>query len=160
MRQRSDAGLRADPAGAARRALAGLQAATGHIIVHFDVDAPAAPGSAAAKISLAERVSFSCWRAPSRRERQDCHEPNRSPGGPRHADMDQPERPLANFPHYGTGVSLAAAREALAVFLTAPDLAAVVLTEVNPSYEPSGRALARYVDNVGGTLASCLAGLG
>lgn len=108
-----DVSVRADPAGAARRALAGRQESAGPIIVHFDVDA-----------------------------------------------VDSRDLPLANFPHYGTGVSLAAAREALAVFLSAPDLAAVVLTEVNPSYEPSGRALARYVENVGGTLASCLAGFG
>jgi hypothetical protein len=48
-------------------------------------------------------------------------------------------RPAAGqLPHYGTGVSLAAAGEALGVFLGAPELVAVTLTEVNPSYEPSG----------------------
>jgi hypothetical protein len=31
-----------------------------------------------------------------------------------------------------------------------------VLTEVNPSYEPSGVALARYVDAVAGALAAAL----
>ncbi|MGD0983753.1 MAG: arginase family protein [Acidimicrobiales bacterium] len=70
--------------------------------------------------------------------------------------VDSRDLPLANFPHYGTGVPLVTAGEALVVFLGAPELAAVVLTEINPSYEPSGRALARYVETVGGALATCL----
>jgi arginase len=70
--------------------------------------------------------------------------------------VDSRDLPLANFPHYGTGVSLAVVGEALKVFLGAPELVAIVLTEVNPSYEPSGRALARYVETFGGALAACL----
>jgi arginase len=104
-----DVDVRADPSGAAHRALSSLQESTGHIMVHFDVDA-----------------------------------------------VDSRDLPLANFPHYGTGVPLAAAGEALGVFLGAPELVAVTLTEVNPSYEPSGHALARYVEAVGGALATCL----
>ncbi len=70
--------------------------------------------------------------------------------------VDSGDLPLANFPHYGTGVPLAAARQVLSVLFTAPELAAVVLTEVNPSYDPAGDSLRRYADAVAGAL---LAGL-
>jgi arginase len=56
--------------------------------------------------------------------------------------VDSGDLPLANFPHYGTGVSLAAAHEALSVLFAAPTLAAVVLTEVNPGHDP-GLAIGR-----------------
>lgn len=62
--------------------------------------------------------------------------------------VDSRDLPLANYPHYGTGVSLAAAGEVLRVLCAAPTLAAIVLTEVNPSYDPAGQQLARYVDTV------------
>jgi arginase len=62
--------------------------------------------------------------------------------------VDSRDLPLANYPHYGTGISLAAAGEVLRVLCAAPTLAAIVLTEVNPSYDPAGRQLARYVDTV------------
>jgi arginase len=62
--------------------------------------------------------------------------------------VDSRDLPLANYPHYGTGISLAAAGEVLSVLCATPTLAAVVLTEVNPSYDPAGHQLARYVDRV------------
>jgi arginase len=62
--------------------------------------------------------------------------------------VDSGDLPLANFPHYGTGVPLAVAVEALAVLCAAPTVAAIVLTEVNPSYDPAGKQLARYVEAV------------
>ena len=62
--------------------------------------------------------------------------------------VDSGDLPLANFPHYGTGVPLAAARQALTVLFGAPRLSAVVLTEVNPSYDPDGDSLARYIEAV------------
>jgi arginase len=71
--------------------------------------------------------------------------------------VDSGDLPLANYPHYGTGVSLEAAAQALAVAAAAPDLAAVVLTEVNPTHDPDGRQIRRYVDAVGGALAAGLA---
>jgi arginase len=71
--------------------------------------------------------------------------------------VDSRDLPLANFPHYGTGVPLAVAAEVLTVFYRAPRFRAAVLTEVNPSYEPSGAALARYVDAVAGALIAALA---
>ena len=71
--------------------------------------------------------------------------------------VDGGDLPLANFPHYGTGVSLEAAGQVLSVLLAAPQLAAVVLTEVNPSYDPRGDSLHRYLDTVAGALAAGLA---
>jgi arginase len=70
--------------------------------------------------------------------------------------VDSGDLPLANFPHYGTGVPLTAAAAALARLVRAPGLAAVVLTEVNPSYDPSGEQLARYVAAVTAALAEGL----
>ncbi len=70
--------------------------------------------------------------------------------------VDSGDLPLANYPHYGTGVSLDAAARALAVAAAAPDLTAIVLTEVNPSHDPDGQQLRRYVDAVGGALAAGL----
>jgi arginase len=70
--------------------------------------------------------------------------------------VDSGDLPLANYPHYGTGVSLDAAAQALAVAAAAPDLTAIALTEVNPTHDPDGGLLRRYVDAVGGAL---LAGL-
>ena len=70
--------------------------------------------------------------------------------------VDSGDLPLANFPHYGTGVPLAAARQALTVLFGAPRLSAVVLTEVNPSYDPDGDSLARYIEAVAGALATGL----
>jgi arginase len=103
-----DHAVRADPAGAARRALDAVATAR-RLVVHFDVDA-----------------------------------------------VDSGDLPLANFPHYGTGVPLAAAREVLSVLFAAPALAAVALTEVNPGYDPSGESLRRYIEAVTGALTAAL----
>jgi len=72
--------------------------------------------------------------------------------------VDSGDLPLANFPHYGTGIPLAAAGEALAILCAAPTVAAIVLTEVNPSYDPGGRQLARYVDAVTSAITQGLTG--
>jgi arginase len=72
--------------------------------------------------------------------------------------VDSADLPLANFLHYGLGVPLAAAAGVLPVFYRMPRLLAAVFTEVNPSYEPSGAALARYVEATAGALAAALAG--
>jgi arginase len=71
--------------------------------------------------------------------------------------VDSRDLPLANFPHYGTGVPLHDAAQALSTLCAAPTLAAIALTEVNPSYDPSGHQLARYVDAVAGAIAHGLA---
>jgi len=70
--------------------------------------------------------------------------------------IDSRELPLGNFPHYGTGVSVAVAGEALTAFYRAPQLVAAVLTEVNPSYDPTGAALRRYTDMVTGALIAAI----
>ena len=77
-----------------------------------------------------------------------------------HFDVDavsSGDLPLGNFPHYGTGVPLAVARQVLEVLLGAPRLSAVVLTEVNPSYDPDGDSLSRYIETVTGALTAGLA---
>ena len=73
--------------------------------------------------------------------------------------VDSGDLPLANFPHYGTGVPLAVARQVLSVLFAAPALSAIVLTEVNPSYDPSGDSLDPYLEAVAGALITGLAGL-
>ena len=72
--------------------------------------------------------------------------------------VDSRDLPLANFPHYGTGFPLSAAAGILAAFGRLPRLHAVALTEVNPSYEPSGMALARYTAAVTGAITAALTG--
>jgi arginase len=74
--------------------------------------------------------------------------------------VDGRDLPLANFPHYGTGVPLDTASALLTAFCRAPALRAVVLTEVNPSYEPTGATLGRYVNAVAGALSGVQAGTG
>ena len=68
--------------------------------------------------------------------------------------VDSGELPLANFPHYGTGVPLAIAQQVLSVLFADPRLSAVVLTEVNPGYDPAGDSLRRYIEAVTGALVS------
>ena len=70
--------------------------------------------------------------------------------------IDSRDLPLANFPHYNLGIPLAVAGGLLPGFYALAGLRAAVFTEVNPSYEPSGRSLARYVEVVAGALASGL----
>jgi arginase len=62
--------------------------------------------------------------------------------------VDSGDLPLANYPHYGTGVPLRVAAEVLQILLGAQRLAAVVLTEVNPTHDPTGELLDRYVEAV------------
>jgi arginase len=62
--------------------------------------------------------------------------------------VDGRDLPLANFPHYGTGVPVETIRTVLRTLLTTDRLAAIVLTEVNPTHDPSGLLLERYVDLV------------
>ena len=62
--------------------------------------------------------------------------------------VDGRELPLANFPHYCTGVSVETIRTVLRTLLESDRVAAIVLTEVNPTHDPSGLLLERYVDLV------------
>jgi arginase len=70
--------------------------------------------------------------------------------------VDSNDVPLGNFPHYGTGVSLETAGRVLEILCATPRLAAIVLTEVNPSYDPSGRSVSRYVETVAGAIATAI----
>jgi arginase len=62
--------------------------------------------------------------------------------------VDSGDLPLANFPHYGSGVRLSQAAACLRVLRAAPTFAGLVLTEVNPTHDPEGAQLARYVDAI------------
>lgn len=64
-----------------------------------------------------------------------------------------PAGPLDQLPPLRTGVPLQAAAQALRVLCAAPGLAAITLTEVNPSYDPAGHQLVRYVDAVADAIA-------
>jgi len=70
--------------------------------------------------------------------------------------VDSGDLPLGNFPHYGTGVKLDAAGDVLGALCSAPGLAAVVLTEVNPTHDPEGTQTARYVETVTRALGAAL----
>jgi arginase len=67
--------------------------------------------------------------------------------------IDSGDLPLANFPHYDSGVRADQAFACLRELCAHPSLAGLVLTEVNPTHDPSGQLLARYVDGVVSALA-------
>jgi arginase len=62
--------------------------------------------------------------------------------------VDSGDLPLGNFPHYGSGVLFDQAIRAVRVLLADPGCAALVLTEVNPTYDPDGSLLDRYTAGV------------
>jgi len=62
--------------------------------------------------------------------------------------IDSGDLPLGNFPHYGSGVGLEQAIAAVRVLVADPACAGLVLTEVNPTYDPDGSQLDRYVDGI------------
>jgi len=68
--------------------------------------------------------------------------------------VDSGDLPLGNFPHYGGGVTLGQVVACLRVLLADPACAGLVLTEVNPSYDPDGSQLDRYLE----ALTSAMAG--
>ncbi len=66
--------------------------------------------------------------------------------------IDSGELPLGNFPHYGTGVGLEHAARCLRVLCAHPACAGLVLTEVNPTHDPSGGLLHLYADAIAKSL--------
>lgn len=60
--------------------------------------------------------------------------------------VDSADLPLADFPHYGAGLSLDQAVEVLTDLISTEGLAAIVLTEVNTTYDPSNRQVSRYIE--------------
>lgn len=67
--------------------------------------------------------------------------------------VDSGDLPLGNYPHYGSGVRLADAVSCLRPLARHPACAGLVLTEVNPSYDPAGSQLRRYIDAIVTVLA-------
>jgi len=68
-----------------------------------------------------------------------------------HFDIDvvaSADLPLGNFPHYGSGVHLEDALAALGAVRADPSFAGLVLTEINPTYDPAGTELDRLVDGL------------
>jgi arginase len=68
--------------------------------------------------------------------------------------VDSGDLPLGNYPHYNSGVRLADVTACLRVLLADPACAGLVLTEVNPTYDPDGSQLDRYLT----ALTTALAG--
>jgi arginase len=67
--------------------------------------------------------------------------------------VDSGDLPLANFPHFGQGLTLADALACLEVFLGSAKLGGLVVTEVNPDHDPDGAQLPRLVDGLVAALA-------
>ncbi|HSK37726.1 MAG TPA: arginase family protein [Actinomycetota bacterium] len=67
--------------------------------------------------------------------------------------VDTGDLPLANFPHFNQGLTLADAVACLEVFCGSGKLGGVVVTEVNPDHDPDGTQLGRLVDGLAAALA-------
>lgn len=67
--------------------------------------------------------------------------------------LDTGAFPLANFPHFN-GLRLDEARSCLEIFEARPELAALVVTEVNPTHDPDGRLLPALVEVLTSALIS------
>lgn len=68
--------------------------------------------------------------------------------------VDSVDCPLAQFPHFNTGISLADATTCLTELCAAPNLAALVVTEVNPHHDPDGTQTSRLVETLTAALAA------
>jgi arginase len=74
-----------------------------------------------------------------------------------HLDVDvvnSGDLPLANFPHFGQGLTMAETLACLEVFLASGKLGGLVVTEVNPDHDPDGSQLPRLVDGLTAALAA------
>jgi arginase len=68
--------------------------------------------------------------------------------------VDSADLPLANYPHHGKGLTLEAAMTVLRELCASPAFTGLVLTEVNPTHDPAGELLGRYIDGVAAALAA------
>jgi len=68
--------------------------------------------------------------------------------------IDSADLPLANYPHHGKGLTFDAAVTVLGELCASPAFAGLVLTEVNPTHDPGGELLGRYVDGVTAALVA------
>lgn len=66
--------------------------------------------------------------------------------------VDSADLPLANYPHHGKGLTFATAMTVLRELCASPAFAGLVLTEVNPTHDPGGELLGRYIDGVAAAL--------
>jgi arginase len=62
--------------------------------------------------------------------------------------VDSGDLPLANFPHYGSGVLLEHVVSCLRALLAHKSVAGLVLTEVNPTHDADGALVSRYLDGL------------
>jgi arginase len=67
--------------------------------------------------------------------------------------VDSGDLPLGNFPHYGSGVRFEHVVECLRLLLRHEPLAALVLTEVNPTHDATGELISQYIDGIVSALA-------
>jgi arginase len=73
-----------------------------------------------------------------------------------HFDVDAVDSaglPLANYPHHGEGLTLGTAVTVPPELRASPAVICLVLTEVNPTHDPGGELLGRYIDGVTAALA-------
>jgi arginase len=59
--------------------------------------------------------------------------------------MDSAEIPLADWPHYDA-LAFGEAMRCLSTFVESPQLAALVVTEINPDHDPDGLLLRQFID--------------
>lgn len=71
--------------------------------------------------------------------------------------VDSTDLPLGQFPHFNQGVSLADAVEVLAVLASAPDVLAIVITEINPGNDPDGAHVGRLAEGIVDALGRSMA---
>jgi arginase len=67
--------------------------------------------------------------------------------------VDSADLPLANYPHHGKGLTFDAAMTVLRELCASPTFTGLVLTEVNPTHDPDGALLGRYIGGVAAALA-------
>jgi arginase len=72
--------------------------------------------------------------------------------------VDSTDLPLGQFPHFNQGVSLADAIDVLAVLTSAPDVLAIIITEINPDNDPEGIHVRRLADGIIDALGRSIGG--
>lgn len=71
--------------------------------------------------------------------------------------IDSGDAPLCNFPHFNGGLSLAEAFDCLTVFLEAPQIVGLVITEINPDHDREGYLLQNFVERLAQSLRYIIA---
>lgn len=72
--------------------------------------------------------------------------------------IDSTDCPLANYPHFNSGVTLEVAAAVLTEFCSAPNLAALVITEINPDHDREDVELPRLINSLIAVIASITPG--